>query len=77
MVTAVKHSINDVKFKLKPELFLDWDTSLGCCITRKSDILLTNYEIDNGQLVAVNTDGKVEYTIQLEEACNAFDVVYC
>lgn len=74
MVTAVKHSINDVKLELQQQLSLDWDTSIGCCITRNGELLLTNYEKDNGQLLAVNTDGKVEYTIQLEEACNAFDV---
>ncbi|CAG2226830.1 unnamed protein product [Mytilus edulis] len=74
MVTA-EHSINHVKLELKQLLSLDWETSLGCCITRNSELLLTNYEQDNGQLVAVNADGKIEYTIQLEEACNACDVV--
>ncbi|CAC5401311.1 unnamed protein product [Mytilus coruscus] len=74
LVPKVIKVINDVKLKLKRKLKTTYRHTYGCCVTKKAEFLFTNYESDNEQLIAINANGKVDYTIPLNKPYGAYDV---
>ncbi|CAG2241842.1 unnamed protein product [Mytilus edulis] len=67
-------SIKNLSVDFKQTLDTSCEWLRGCSITRKGVFLFTNYFNSYKKLIAVNTQGKTEYTIQLSDPYNAFDV---
>ncbi|CAG2244143.1 unnamed protein product [Mytilus edulis] len=74
ILATVEQSINNIKLNFKRELKTSCKLTRGCCVTAKCRYLFTNYTGGREKLVALNSNGKAEYTINLNPY-SAFDLV--
>ncbi|XP_063400220.1 uncharacterized protein LOC134684840 [Mytilus trossulus] len=72
--------INEIKLEFKQKIDTvcaccdTFDNYFGCCVTTKDEFLLTNCRYSVKNIITVNTEGRVKYTIPLKNCNEAFDV---
>ncbi|CAC5401299.1 unnamed protein product [Mytilus coruscus] len=74
LVTEENLSVNNIKLNFKRKLKTSCVETRGCCVTEKCGYLFTDYKFHGEKLVAVNSNGKTEYTIKLI-SYSSFDLV--
>ncbi|VDH91462.1 Hypothetical predicted protein [Mytilus galloprovincialis] len=74
ILAIVEQSINNIKLNFKRRLNTSCVSTRGCCVSEKYDYIFTDYRGGREKLVALNSNGKAEYTIILNPY-SAFDLV--
>ncbi|CAC5401307.1 unnamed protein product [Mytilus coruscus] len=76
MVSKSETSVNSIKYELKQKIKTSCRNPYGCCVTSKGEVLFSNYDKNNENLLVMNTASEDEYAIPLIKPYSSFDVVY-
>ncbi|CAC5401301.1 unnamed protein product [Mytilus coruscus] len=64
LVTEENQSVNNMQLNFKRKIKTSCVETRGCCVTEKYGYLFTDSQYNGENLVAVNSNGKTEYTIE-------------